>query len=382
MNFKGYKLIEDSLNSLGNTSPSELNRMVISDTPENNEITLAYESTKQPITVHYQDASGKTLAKDASDEWYTDDKRQVKTPRIKGYYLKDNAQATLTVKPGQNEVTVVYTKNPVLDTNEISDLFINMVNEYRQENGLHALQKNDLLVAGSNARAQDELGQMKKSNNFDDFDHDTSDGKDYNTESNLFSYSEHGKNTVGENLAQAMGFLTPEEVAKSAFEALKASPKHNAQMLNNNFNDTGVGVAQFDDDEWILVENFGSKIPDNVWDSSDFNTATPDKLHHSQQEIGNFSMVYYNDLLHSGSENYYVGHRIFKSENDFDNWRNSFANNPKSAASIWTKGGTEAKLTANELRDYDGQVLGYVPFITNMDKPAKDYIDAGATEWF
>lgn len=29
-----------------------------------------------------------------------------------------------------------------------------------------------------------------------------------------------------------------------------------------------------------------------------------------------------------------------------------------------------------------GKFIGWVPVITNMDKPAQEYIDAGATTWF
>lgn len=376
LKFDGYEIYDNPIES-GNYFISD----TVNGSKEGNNIQIYYVAKEQPITIHYVDKDGNKLAPDATDSWYTDDSYQAKAPKVSGYYLA-NSQGKITVKPGQNDITITYTKNPVIDTNEVANKFIDLVNEYRKQKGLTPFAKNSLLVAGSQARANDELSQMKKSGNPGDFDHDMSNGKSFSSEPHLFEYSEHGLNAVGENISSAYGFMTPEEIAKDAFENLKADEPHRLQMVNKHLYETGVGVARFSDDTWVLVQNFGGKIPNDVWNASDFNTTTPETLNYTQQEIGNLTMIEYNDELHSGTENYYVGDHIFKSDSDFYAWKASFANNSKANDSIWTKGGSQADLSSAKLINVNGQTIGYVPYMSNMDKPAKDYLNGGATKWF
>ncbi|AYE38233.1 hypothetical protein D1B17_06145 [Companilactobacillus zhachilii] len=364
---------------------TNLSNYIVSDDPSSNIIDIHYVSTKQPITVHYVDEDGNKIAPDVTDHWYTDDKRQVPYSKITGYYVKDVAKETyLTVKPGQNEISVHYTKNPVVTAEELENKMLLLVNDYRKENNVSSpMAFNDLLVAGSKTRSDEEAEQIAKSGDIYDFDHERPDGSMWNTEPNLNQYR-IGDYSMAENIAVGQG-LTADEIAQDAFDALISDKEHRDNIINDHSFDIGMGAKQVGEYEWVIVQDFGGKFPDSVWDANDYNTASATDLGYTQLDVSNSAKYFNDDLFNTNTtKNSYVSDHIFKSRDDAEKWESVVdAGGTKVSNSIWSKGGTDAKLTVLEVLNYHtGALIGYVPVITNMDKPSQDYLDDGATTWF
>jgi len=115
---------------------------------------------------------------------------------------------------------------------------LEMINSYRRDNGLQALEQRDNLHASarykSNAMLQ--LNYFEHTNpNFEGR------GFDYL----LWDVFGLKYTVIGENLA-SVGKSGPGEVIAIAelFEGWKSSPDHNAQMLNPDFRYTGIGLVR------------------------------------------------------------------------------------------------------------------------------------------
>lgn len=130
----------------------------------------------------------------------------------------------------------------------VPERMIELANFSRQEAGFHALEENETLSAAANDKARD---MIEKSY----FSHTTPDGK------RPWAFIDRGEYrymAAGENLA--MGFMSPD----TAHNALLRSPSHRKIVLNDRYNEVGIGVAYgniADKETTVLVELFGSVEP-------------------------------------------------------------------------------------------------------------------------
>ncbi len=123
---------------------------------------------------------------------------------------------------------------------------ISLTNAERNRAGLDSLYSSDRLTQAANAKAQAILDSQT-------FDH-TINGKKFSSWIKATGYQYY---LVGENLA--MDFITAEGVTK----AWLASPEHRANILNDEYNETGVGVAEgkfAGQNTIIVVQLFGDPI--------------------------------------------------------------------------------------------------------------------------
>ncbi len=102
-----------------------------------------------------------------------------------------------------------------------------LINQYRQANGLSPLSANSLLEKSASMKNQ----QMVSTGQFA---HDISGYPNY---AGLIRSVGYSYTTAGENLAE--GFSTP----SSTFQAWKASPGHNANLLKAGYKDMGVSAV-------------------------------------------------------------------------------------------------------------------------------------------
>jgi hypothetical protein len=107
------------------------------------------------------------------------------------------------------------------------DKIISLTNEERARAGLNELNVNDELTQAANAKAQAILASQI-------FDHTINDRKF----SGWIKETGYQYTLVGENLA--MDFMTSEGLMR----AWMASPEHRANILENEYRDIGVGVAE------------------------------------------------------------------------------------------------------------------------------------------
>lgn len=347
------------------------------------------EAKEANVTVNYLDADGNVLqsAKTLTDK-DVDSTVTETAPAIEGYTV-DQSSKSITVAKDNNVITFTYTKDaPVqtVDTSAVSAKIVELVNAYRQQNGLTVLATDANLQAGSQARTADESNAVNTSGNISSADHNMADGRDFTYEPHLQQF---GSTTLGENLAVTNG-STVDEVAQNAFDQWKNSPAHNAIMLNAGMTHTGVSVQQLNNGQFIALQDFGSKVDDTAWDANDFNSASTSSLGYTAQDIQNDLMIADGPTLSAGTGNYYIGNHVFKTMDDYENWVydmgfGTHTTDKESAidASIWTKGGVGAKMNGALIIDSKtGKSIGVIPYISNMDKPASDYISAGATSWY
>lgn len=129
--------------------------------------------------------------------------------------------------------------------------FLTLINDYRQQNGLGTLTVDSKLQDASEWMSND-MGV----NNY--FDHTDSLGRNPVQRMNYFGYT---YNTwKGENLAA--GFSS----ALAAFNGLKASPGHNANMLNPNYRATGIALVSNTSSTytWYWTNDFGGIVSSSV----------------------------------------------------------------------------------------------------------------------
>ena len=340
---------------------------------------------KTNVTVNYVDSEGKVLqdAKTLTDQEVGSSVSET-APEIDGYTV-DEATKSVTVDKDGSTITFTYTKNApaTLDTTEVANKIISLVNEYRQQNGLSALNTDANLTAGAVARANTEAGHVNSTGNIDSANHDEFVAQ---TQPNLVQY---GSTNMAENLA-INGGSTADELAQTLVDQWKKSPDHNATMLDKSMTDIGVGVKQLDNGQYVAIQDFGGKVAETAWNADDFNSATTASLGYTAQDIKNDLMISDASGLAEGTGNYYIGDHVFKTMDDYENWVYDMGFGTHTAekesaidASIWTKGGVDAKMSAALIVDSKtGASIGVVPYITNMDKSGAEYISAGATSWY
>ena len=131
--------------------------------------------------------------------------------------------------------------------------FLQLINEYRQNNGLQPMILSDTLTLTSEHHSED----MAK---YDFFAHDTVHSSYYPAGSkpwDRMAVDGYDYNTYrGENLA--VGYDTAEE----AFEAWRASPSHNAAMLDGNYKVVGISRLIIPGSEWgsYWTTDFGGVV--------------------------------------------------------------------------------------------------------------------------
>ncbi|HEX2728455.1 MAG TPA: CAP domain-containing protein [Rubrobacteraceae bacterium] len=149
---------------------------------------------------------------------------------------------------------LVYSRSASANPYDAEELrVLQLVNEYRQNNGLQALILSDTLTRTSDHHSED----MAK---YDFFAHDTVRSSYYPAGSqpwDRMAVDGYDYNTYrGENLA--VGYGTAEE----AFEAWRNSPSHNAAMLDGNYKVVGISHLQVSGSEWgsYWTTDFGGVV--------------------------------------------------------------------------------------------------------------------------
>ena len=137
-------------------------------------------------------------------------------------------------------------------------VFLQLINEYREQNGLPVLAINSYLQTASQWLSED----MANKNYFS---HTDSLGRDAFQRMADFGYDL--STFKGENIAA--GYAT----AASVMEGWKNSPGHNANMLNSNYRVIGIGLAYEESSNygWYWTTDFGGvqTDPENI--SGDLN---------------------------------------------------------------------------------------------------------------
>ena len=127
------------------------------------------------------------------------------------------------------------------------DYLITLTNQERAALGVAGLKDNELLDQAATLKAQDML-------NMDYFSHNSPEGK---TPWYWIRLSGYNYKRAGENLA--IGFVDGEEV----MQAWKDSPTHNANLINPNYQEIGIGIAKgnFQGQEvTLVVQMFGTQL--------------------------------------------------------------------------------------------------------------------------
>ncbi|WP_160319146.1 CAP domain-containing protein [Youngiibacter fragilis] len=123
------------------------------------------------------------------------------------------------------------------DENGEMELF-DMINEYRRENGLQALEMRDNLRASARYKSNAML-------QLDYFEHSNPNFEGRGFDYLIWDVFGLKYTVIGENLASVGKSGPSEEIdAAELFEGWKSSPDHNAQMLNPDFRYTGIGLVR------------------------------------------------------------------------------------------------------------------------------------------
>lgn len=339
--------------------------------------------SKANVTVNYLDADGNVLqsAKTLTDQVVGSTVTET-APAIKGYTV-DQSSKSLEVAKDNNVINFTYTEDaPVqtVDTSAVPAKIVELVNAYRQQNGLTVLATDANLRAGSQARVADESNAVNTSGDISSADHNMADGRDFTYEPHLQQF---GSTTLGENLAVTNG-STVDEVAQNAFDQWKNSPAHNAIMLNAGMTHTGVSVQQLNNGQFIALQDFGSKVDDSVWNKDQFNSATIDKLGVTTDDIKQQLITTYGTDL---GTNYYISDHIFKTKSDWTDFTTAdFANpmtgDPRLEDSIWRSvNGASGNIGSALVYDKNGKAIGWALYMANLDKPMSEYFADGLTPW-
>lgn len=122
--------------------------------------------------------------------------------------------------------------------------FLSRINQYRAENGRAALSLNTKLGRASELHSQDQAAG--------DFSGHT--GSNGSTPEQRITAQGYQYSWSGENVFWSI----PDGSANAAFTWWKGSPDHNANMLNSNFTEIGIGRAhRAANNRWFWTTNFG-----------------------------------------------------------------------------------------------------------------------------
>lgn len=371
---------ESNGNSSDNTS-EDTNQGGSTDTPTDSDEDQGNNSTdsavrRADIIIKAISADGTKLANDKVVSDQEVGKNYVANAPIINGYTADKDSKTVNVSKKGSTVTFTYTKKTTaasVDTSAVADEIIKLVNEYRTQNGLKALNIDSNLSAGSKARVNTEASKVNASGNIDDANHDEFNAQ---TQPDLQRYV---GTSMAENLVVTNGSTT-DEVAQSALNLWKESPDHNAIMLDESLKDTGVAVKQLDNGQFVAIQDFGGNNQTDVtWNSDQFNSTTIDQFGLTKEEIAQqFKNIYGYDL----GTNYYVSDHIFKTKSDLEDFLDAPFEEPNPLeGSIWDAVGADGLDTAALIYDANGNAVGWGHCLLKMDEPAQYYFDEGLTPW-
>jgi len=124
--------------------------------------------------------------------------------------------------------------------------FLDLINNYRRDNGAGSLSLQNQLDAAADHHSQD----MAKKNYFS---HTLSNGD--SAEKNIERFGYTNWSFVGENIAAG------QETAKAVMDAWKSSPEHDRNMRNKDFTEIGIGLAYDNSSKygWYWTTTFGSR---------------------------------------------------------------------------------------------------------------------------
>ena len=124
--------------------------------------------------------------------------------------------------------------------------FLNLINDYRRNNGVGALTLNDNLGAAAEYHSRD----MAQKNYFK---HTLKNGDSAEENIRRFGYTNYV--AVGENIAA--GF----ETASEAMKAWKSSPEHDRNMRSDRYTEIGIGRASGKGSKygWYWTTTFGDR---------------------------------------------------------------------------------------------------------------------------
>lgn len=184
---------------------------------------------------------------------------------------------------------------------------LGLLNKDRVAAGFEPLRENPVLEKAAYFKAQDMLEK-------DYFGHWSPQGI---SPWHWLNFAGYKYGSAGENLA--IGFLDPEEL----YLAWSESPSHQANMLNQNFQETGIAVLKgdFGGNEVTIVVNFFANPVRQAWGS--FNTKATDR----KKEINEFTAG--NLEPAAGAETVLAENEEFKKESN-----NEFANKENQPASF------------------------------------------------
>jgi len=135
----------------------------------------------------------------------------------------------------------------VPDESAIAEFLIELVNKERENRGLSALERNEELMENASVRAE-EVGES--------FSHIRPDGRSYSSAIT----AENKKN--GENIMSASAFESDRRTAEYLMELWMDSVSHRKNLLDFDFEETGVGV----------------KVTSSVWDGCTVYSLTASQL--------------------------------------------------------------------------------------------------------
>lgn len=153
--------------------------------------------------------------------------------------FSQNNSAVLT-RSGLTKTSVKKTAN----TYELERIVFNLINEKRVENGLPELRWNENVARVARLHSQN-MANSKF------FSHQGLDG--LRVDDRAYSLGVKGWQSIGENIATNRGFGSPTEVAVDSW---MRSSGHRDNLLNRNWQETGIGVAVDNDGKYYFTQVF------------------------------------------------------------------------------------------------------------------------------
>jgi hypothetical protein len=132
----------------------------------------------------------------------------------------------------------------------VEDEFLVLINNYRQQNNLPLLEKDQILTLAATWMAEDMLNNCVATRS--DCDHTDSTGRTFGQRLDDFGYN-YG---AGENIAWGWGRAL---TAQAAFDLWKNSPGHNENMLRPSYRAIGI-ARRCNGGDCAWVNNFGTRV--------------------------------------------------------------------------------------------------------------------------
>lgn len=351
------------------------NSQTVNVSANGNTITFTYKKhvvvpTTATVTVVAKDTDGNTL-KTTSATATVGQAYTATAPSIAGYDLQGAGSQTVTVDQNGNTITFTYKKQAVaVDVNAVANRLVQLINNWRAQNGLAALKSDANLQAGSAVRAQQEVDAVKVGG-MNAADHNLPDGRPFNYEAHLQQY---GSTSMAENLLITNG-SDVETIAQNAFNQWKNSAGHNANMLGQ-YTDEGLTVIALPSGGYLALQDFGYKLNLN-WNPAEFNSALRSDAGITDQDVIDSATKMGLGNIFQG--NYYISLHMFAKKSDFEDWAADTimtSNWDKTILSSHIQGSVSA---IGVMRN--GQIVGYVVVESNLSKPAEQLIADGYTPW-